>query len=900
MPFWKKLGRTNFRSWNLISYLLASFVLLTIATNLYLSHAIMGVYTTSVRTNAAWAAELKRLSKLESLAQKIVAHGYSVFDSSSPDDARAARNAALSQFFEYMKGLEDRSTLLMDMEKRSKYHQKLNLTNEKINLMVNEEDQIFQYFELGLKDKAASHMVTMSRRSAEVVAAISALIHVFQDYQVADLEAQNVAATEFDRYAKYLAVAIILLVLCVVAYGHNMSNVMQAHERELADKSTLVAATLENMAQGIVVFDGDHRLVAANSHYEKMFGFPPDFLVPGLSLEEITKFRVQAGHFGVGDEDALVKKRTTGRGLLERNGERTLPDGRSYVYHRKPMPNGGMVVTYTDISDRQRMENDLRKAKEMAESADRSKSEFLANMSHEIRTPMNVVIGMSEVLAGTALDDRQQSFVQVIRDSGHNLLKLINDILDFSKIDAGQLVLDCQPFDFKAAAEDIGALISPKVAEKNIELALRFQPFLPTRLVGDCGRIRQVLLNLISNAVKFTDHGHVLVDVTGQAKGDIVDLMVRVQDTGIGIAPEMIDSVFQKFTQADGSSTRRFEGTGLGLTISKTLVELMGGTIGVESVPGEGSTFWISLSLPIHQRVPEKKRVPVDVSDARILVVDDNEVNRTILVEQFGSWQFRVAAIPSGREALVALRQAAAEDDPFDLVVLDYHMPGMNGEDTAREIRGPEACKDIPIILLTSVDRSGDAKYFRDLGVQEYLVKPANSSKLFNASIEVLMNSRQTRKSARRKTAAEPEDAKAQPEAVASSGICVLVVEDNETNQVVMEYMLEDLGHGYRLAENGREALDILQSFQPDLILMDVAMPVMSGIEATRQIRKMERDTGRHVPIIGVTAHALSGDREKCLAAGMDDYLSKPVIKNALAEKIDHWTTGAGHQDVVA
>jgi CheY-like chemotaxis protein len=521
-------------------------------------------------------------------------------------------------------------------------------------------------------------------------------------------------------------------------------------------------------------------------------------------------------------------------------------------------------------------------------------------MSHEIRTPMNAVIGMAEVLSGTQLDDRQRSFLDVIRDSGNNLLKLINDILDFSKIDAGQLELDSQSFDLRTVTEDIGALVAHRVAEKNIELAIRIQPFLPTGVIGDSGRIRQVLLNLVSNAVKFTDHGHVLVDVGGKAEGDNVALTVQVQDTGIGIAPENIDSVFHKFTQADGSSTRRFEGTGLGLTISKTLVELMGGSIGVESILGQGSTFWISLTLPVSERAAAYKILPVDISGARVLVVDDNAVNRTILVEQFGSWRFRAAAVPSGKEALVALRQANGEGDPFDLVVLDYHMPEMNGEETALEIRADAANEDIPIILLTSVDRAGNAQHFRDIGVQEYLVKPASSSMLFDTSAKLVMAQRETQGPAPK---AEPQDepgSAGAPDAVASSGIEVLAVEDNEMNRMVMQCMLEKLGHGFRLAENGKVALDMLGTFQPDVILMDVSMPVMSGLEATAEIRKAEQAGGGHVPIIGVTAHALSGDREKCIAAGMDDYLAKPVTEAALAEKIDHWAKGDGRKSDVA
>ena len=677
---------------------------------------------------------------------------------------------------------------------------------------------------------------------------------------------------------------------------------LRAHEEELAKKSALLETTLENMSNGITVLDADMTLIAFNRKSVELRDCPPDLLHVGMPIEDFYRYKAERGYYGPCDVDAKVAELTAKkkrRNKVNRQ-ERVRSDGRIVAINSAPMPDGGIVTTYTDITETKHAEENLRRAKERAEAADRSKSEFLANMSHEIRTPMNAVIGMSEVLSGTDLDDRQRSYLEVIQESGTHLLTLINDILDFSKIEAGQLELDCQPFDFKAAVEDIGALISPKAAEKDIELALRYQPSLPSHLVGDRGRIRQVLLNLVSNAVKFTDRGHVLVDVSGKTDGNAVDLMVRVQDTGIGIAPDQIDSVFKKFTQADSSATRRFEGTGLGLTISKTLVELMGGTIGVESVPGEGSTFWISLTLPIHKQAERENRAPVDISDSRVLVVDDNAVNRTILVEQFGSWQFRVAAVPSGREALQALRQAVSENDPFDLVVLDYHMPGMNGGDTAREIRAEPALKATPIILLTSLDRGGDAKYHRDLGVQEYLVKPVNSSMLFDASVKLLMKSRRLRNATSGENPAQQETAQENAKAVASSGLAVLVVEDNAPNQIVMKCMLEDLGHSYRLAENGREALDILEDFTPAVVLMDVAMPVMSGLDATREIRSRERDTGRHLPIIGVTAHALSGDREKCLAAGMDDYLSKPVSKHALAEKIARWASRTGEQGLTA
>ena len=386
----------------------------------------------------------------------------------------------------------------------------------------------------------------------------------------------------------------------------------------------------------------------------------------------------------------------------------------------------------------------LKAAVRRAEVADQAKAEFLANMSHEIRTPMNGVMGMAELLKKTTLDGKQTMFADVILKSGAALVTIINDILDFSKIDAGQMQFDNRPFNLAEAVGDVATLVSTKAEEKNIELIVRIQPDLPDVYVGDAGRIRQILTNIVGNAVKFTDTGHVLVDISGQVTGSnehghIAALNVRITDTGVGMPPERIAGIFEKFTQMDGSSTRAREGTGLGLSISKMLVELMGGEIGAQSVPGTGSTFWFNVSLPVHGDIAVANPVPVDVTGARVLVVDDNEVNRSIQMEQLASWKFEPHAIDSGLAALAEMHRAVQAGTPYDLVILDFQMPEMDGTEVAQQIRTQPAIQQTPIIMFTSVDNAGD-RAVRALNIQGHLVKPARASQLLETVVHALQH----------------------------------------------------------------------------------------------------------------------------------------------------------------
>jgi signal transduction histidine kinase/DNA-binding response OmpR family regulator len=539
-------------------------------------------------------------------------------------------------------------------------------------------------------------------------------------------------------------------------------------------------------------------------------------------------------------------------------------------------------------------------ARVKAESADRAKSEFLANMSHEIRTPMNGVLGMAELLMRTNLDNRQQTFADVILKSGNALLTIINDILDFSKIDAGQLSLDPTPFRLGEAIEDVATLVSTRVAEKDLELIVRVDPDLPQGVVGDVGRVRQIVTNLVGNGVKFTEKGHVLIDVSGHVENDVAHVTIKVEDTGIGIAEDQLSKVFEKFSQVDASSTRRHEGTGLGLAIASRLVDLMGGQMGVTSELGRGSTFWFTVPLPVQQEQRRASPMPIDVSGARVLVIDDNEVNRDILLEQLRSWNFDCAAAESGEIGLAFLNRAIELNSRVDCIILDYQMPGMNGIEVARSIAADPATWHIPILLLTSVDQAVSGALTMESGISAHLNKPARASVLLETLVMIMQVARSTPAGERRatptpftprtvgRTVVEPPRP-INSKASAARPLDILVAEDNEVNQLVFSQILDGLGFNYRIAPNGRVATELHRTLKPRLILMDVSMPEMNGFEATAAIREAERGTGAHTPIIGITAHALKGDREKCIEAGMDDYLAKPVSPNKLAAKVNSW-----------
>ncbi len=525
----------------------------------------------------------------------------------------------------------------------------------------------------------------------------------------------------------------------------------------------------------------------------------------------------------------------------------------------------------------------LADALKVAESGERAKTHFLANMSHEIRTPMNGVMGMADLLAGTKLTDTQKGFVDVIVKSGDALLTIINDILDFSKLDAGMASINPAPFILADVVEDVSALVAARATSKHVELAVRIDPNLPYSFVGDAGRLRQILINLAGNAVKFTEKGYVLIDVSPVSETDEerVALKFSVVDTGVGIPEHKRAHIFEKFNQADTSSTRAHEGTGLGLAIAKALVELMGGEIGVESTPDAGSTFWFSIALAVNTKELPKVEDYEEAAGARILIIDDNGVNRRILEEQTSAWGCPSQSCDSGEEGLKILRAAADQGEPFDLVIMDYQMPHLNGVEAARLIRAEHSLAATAIIMLTSVDHANASEQFKEIGIDGHLTKPARSAALQRAVARALHHTAP-------EPAAAPENKETPAQTASQNKDCidVLVAEDNEVNRLVVSHILKAGGYSYDMAVNGREAVEKFRTLKPKLILMDVSMPEMNGYEATAAIRDIEKDESRRTPIIGVTAHAVKGDREDCITSGMDDYVPKPVSPAKLTAKI--------------
>lgn len=677
------------------------------------------------------------------------------------------------------------------------------------------------------------------------------------------------------------------------------------------DDFELIYEALDEMAQGIIVH-ANGEILYSNKKLVELLEISPELVCKGASLEAFIQFGITRGDEDYAPEVEILNQ-ATAKDIPEEGEliERSTPSGKIIQVAIKPGRNGKKVTTYTDVTKDRFRERDLAVAMKLAESAERAKSEFLANMSHEIRTPMNGVMGMAELLAATELNVKQKMFADIILKSGASLLTIINDILDFSKIDAGLMDLNPEPFILAETIEDVATLVSAKAAEKDLELIVRIDPDLPEMLIGDVGRIRQIITNLIGNAVKFTELGHVFVNIEGSVgrdkSVDVANLKFSIEDTGIGIPKDKCSEVFQKFNQADTSATRKHEGTGLGLSISSSLVALMGGEISVKSDIGEGSTFSFSAEFPIHGETKRTQTVPTDITGSRVLVIDDNEVNRLILSEQLHAWKFDNAAACSGTEGLDVMRAVINNDMQLDLVILDYQMPEMNGAEVLEAMRRDEALKNIPVIMLTSVDTTQINQKLTSLGAEANLTKPTRSSALRDTIFHVITNNRKDKKvegiCTHTISGALNEDTAGKAPILTSNDqqLDVLVAEDNEVNQIVMHQILENTGLSFKIVENGRLALDRYKTLNPRVILMDVSMPELNGKDATIEIRKYEITNNiGHTPIIGVTAHALKGDLEACLNAGMDDYLSKPVSPNLLTKKIEHWLQAEPQQRSLA
>jgi PAS domain S-box-containing protein len=659
-------------------------------------------------------------------------------------------------------------------------------------------------------------------------------------------------------------------------------------EKNLEERTAYLNALIEKSPLAIVVVDSNECVQMCNPAFERLFQYPLEE-IRGFPLNELIappELQAEAGNFRKNSAEGDTVMGITRR----RRKDGTLVD---VEIHGVPlMAQGGYAGTYglyQDITERKKAESEMQKAKEAAEAASRIKSEFLANMSHEIRTPMNGVLGMTDLLLGTELDSEQHEYACMVRTSAESLITIINDILDFSKIEAGKLDLETIEFKLRGSIELALKTLAPRAREKGLELKYSIHHDVPDTLLGDPSRLRQVLINLLGNSVKFTEKGGINLTVERESGDDAVtSLHFSVQDTGIGIPGEKLARIFDAFTQADGSTTRRFGGTGLGLTISHKLVQMMGGRIWVESALSQGSTFHFTASFGIsHIAGPPMSLEKTQLEGLRVLVVDDNLANCHILEGLLAGWGMKPTVTDGGSGALRALARARETNEPFTLVLTDANMPEMDGFQLAEEIRKNPQLSGTTILMLTPAGQRGDAARCRELGLEGYLTKPVSQSELLDAVLRVTGSKRPVAKPPLITRHLLREEGRS---------LRILLAEDNAVNQLLALRVLEKYGHRVATAGNGRAALERLEKSTFDLILMDIQMPEMDGFEATAAIRREEESTGRHLPIIAMTAHAMEGDRARCLAAGMDGYVAKPLKVEEFIETIE----SLGHSHEVA
>ena len=663
--------------------------------------------------------------------------------------------------------------------------------------------------------------------------------------------------------------------------------------KNIEDIQVLVGV-LNLLPNPVYIKNKDHIWVAANSAFCEFLGYSREELI-GKSDYDYNPPE-QAEIFWTADNQVFeTKQEWVGvEETTNRLGEVLWVESRK-SYYETADGQIYLIGVLTDISELRAQKQAAEEAERKAKQASLAKSQFLANMSHEIRTPMNGIMGMSELLLNSGLSPKQTDFVNVIDRSGHALLTVINDILDFSKAESGKIELEPLPFNLQNCIEDVTALLASTIKNKNLDLLVRIAPDLPKTFIGDVGRIRQILTNIVGNAVKFTPDGHVLIDVSGDIVETTANLKIQVVDTGIGIAKEKLSSVFEKFIQADGSTTREYGGTGLGLSISKQLIELMDGEITVESECEEGTTFTVFVSLPIAKIVESpKKKTSFNIAGSKILIIDDNTVNLDILKEQFRYWKCKTATVNSAKLGLTVLEQAHKKNVNIDLIIVDYQMPEMNGEDFYNTMRQRKEFADIPVIMLSSVDATELRQRIAATDSCDFMTKPARSSRLYDAVGQAIFGasvSSDFRETLSKEVALKPSvSPKMLKGPHGEEQIDVLIAEDNEVNQIFATYVMEDLGLRYKIVPNGKVAIDAWQRLSPRIILMDISMPEMNGYEATDAIRVIEKnDNLERTPIIAATAHAMTGDDKTCLEKGMDDYISKPLSIVKLKECLTKW-----------
>jgi two-component system sensor histidine kinase/response regulator len=669
-------------------------------------------------------------------------------------------------------------------------------------------------------------------------------------------------------------------------------------EASLEMEQNLLHTLMTMLPDAIYFKDKSGRFLRVSAAMATKFGLSDVSEAVGKSGSDF--FTSEHAQNASADEQQILANEQPMIGLVEKE---TWPDGsENWVSTTKaPFSNRqsellGTFGVSRDITPIKQAEQQLRQtmdelvdARDAADAANRAKSDFLANMSHEIRTPMNAVIGLTELVLETELTDSQRGYLSTVLESGESLLSIINQILDFSKIEAGKIDLESVAFNLREDLGDMMKSLAIRAHGKQLELAWHADASVPEFIVGDSAGLRQILVNLTGNAIKFTESGEVVLNVTGRPLDESrVELHFALTDTGMGIPRDKLKKVFAEFEQADSSTTRKYGGTGLGLSISSALVSLMGGRIWVESEWGTGSTFNFTIPFPIAAATPAPRSDPEILDGMRVLIVDDNATNRHILTEVAKSWGMAPMDVDNGREAIEILRRMNQKNETIGLVLSDVNMPEMDGFMFAEAIRGDEKISQTPIIVLTSGGRFEDSKRCEELGILAALTKPVKQSELLDTILRTV---------APLKTSLQSIESPVSDSGPKSPALNVLLAEDGLTNQTLAIGLLSKWGHKITVAENGKIAVDLWEQGGFDLILMDLQMPEMDGIEATQCIRQREQESGDHIPIVAMTAHALKGDREKCLEAGMDGYVSKPVRRQQLFEAIEPFLAEPGSGD---